>query len=231
MTAASEFLPNGLILKQDNRFFKLGQDSVLLASFASPKKGDSVLDLCCGTGAISLMLYREGLHITGLEIQEGAVLLFKESIAENGADIQAVKGDMREIRDIFSNGCMDYVVCNPPYFASGTGKASLSREKRIARQDGSCSAEELASAVAYVLHPGGKAAFVFRPERLLVLISAMASKRLILKRLRFVHQNAFAYPSAALAEFRRDGSAEGLKIEPPLFVESDEYIKIYRGGV
>ncbi len=227
--AASEVLPNGLILKQDDRFFKLGQDSVLLASFASPKKGDSVLDLCCGTGALSLMLYKEGLHITGLEIQEGAVGLFKESIAENGADIQAVEGDLREIRDSFRHGCMDYVVCNPPYFVSGSGKAASSQEKQIARQDGSCSALELASAVAYVLHPGGKAAVVFRPERLCVLISAMASKRLMLKRLRFVHQNALAAPSAVLAEFRRDGSAEGLKIEPPLFVESEEYRRIYRG--
>ncbi len=227
--AHPETLPNGLTLFQDERYFKLGQDSVLLSSFASPKNGDRVLDLGCGTGALSLMLYKEGLRITGLEIQEGAVGLFRESIKENAVDIQAINGDLREIRVIFRHGCMDYVICNPPYFVSGSGKASNTDEKRIARQDGSCSLEELAEAAAFVLHPGGRAAFVFRPERLSVFISAMEKRRLIMKRLRFVHQKPSSIPSAALAEFRRDGSAEGLKIEPPLIVESEEYLRIYRG--
>lgn len=231
MECVTENLPGGLTLRQDTHFFKLGQDSVLLArAFAAPKKGDRVLDLGCGIGALSLMLYRPELRITGLELQEGALDLFRKSINDNGVDIRTVHGDLREIESFFANGSMDYVVCNPPYFVSGSGKPAAAHEKRLARQDSLCSIEQIAKAAAYVLHPGGRAAFVFRPERLAVLLRAMGERRLAIKRLRFVHQNAEANPSAVLAEFRRDGAAEGLCVEPPLFVESLEYKRIYCGG-
>ncbi len=225
-----ERLPNGLTMRQDDRYFKLGQDSVLLSSFAAPRKKDRVLDLGCGTGAISLMLYRPGLRITGLELQKGALEIFRQSIKDNGIEINTLQGDLREIRTILGHGSMDYVVCNPPYFAQASGKASGSEEKRLARQDGTCTVGEIADAAAYVLSPGGRAAFVFRPERLGVLFDALSKKRLAVKRLRFVHQDCGAPPSAVLAECRRDGSLEGLRVEPPLFVKSKEYENIYLGN-
>ena len=38
MPQTIEHLPNGLTLRQDDRFFKLGQDSVLLSAFAKPRR-------------------------------------------------------------------------------------------------------------------------------------------------------------------------------------------------
>ena len=87
--------------------------------------------------------------------------------------------------------------------------------------------EELAVAASFVLHTGGKAAFVFRPERLWVLLEALSRVRLVPKRMRFVHQSVQAAPSVVMVECRKGGSAEGLVVEPPLIVESDEYFRIY----
>ena len=50
---STETLPNGLTLFQDDRFFKLGQDSVLLSAFARIPRRARVLDLGCGTGALA----------------------------------------------------------------------------------------------------------------------------------------------------------------------------------
>ena len=211
MPQTIEHLPNGLTLRQDDRYFKLGQDSVLLSAFARPRRNAKVLDLCCGTGALALLIYRPDLRITGLEIQEGALDLFRQSIADNGVDMAALHGDLRQIRALLPHGSMDYVICNPPYFDRNAGKSAPAPEKRTARQDASCTVEDIAVASSFVLHTGGKAAFVFRP-----------------KRLRFVHQNALASPSAVLVECRKGGSAEGLIVEPPLLVESEEYNRIYR---
>lgn len=227
MALTTEHLPNGLVLRQDDRYFKLGQDSVLLSAFAKPRRNARVLDLGCGTGALSLLLYRPDLTITGLELQEGPLDLFRRSIADNGVDITALQGDLREIRTLIPHGSMDYVICNPPYFDRHAGLNASAAEKRTARQDGACTVEDIAVASSFVLHTGGKAAFVFRPERLWVLLEALARVRLVPKRLRFVHQNALAAPSAALVECRKGGSGEGLIIEPPLLVESEEYNKIY----
>ena len=227
MPQTIETLPNGLTLRQDDRFFKLGQDSVLLSSFAKPRRNAKVLDLGCGTGALALLIYRPDLTITGLELQPEPLELFCASIADNGVDIAAVQGDLRAIRTIFPHGSMDYVICNPPYFDRTAGKSAPSPEKRTARQEGTCTVEEVAVATSFVLHTGGKAAFVFRPERLWVLLQALDRVRLVPKRLRFVHQNAAAAPSAVLVECRKGGSPEGLNVEPPLLVDSEEYQRIY----
>ena len=228
MPQTIESLPCGLTLRQDDRFFKLGQDSVLLSSFARPRRNAKVLDLGCGTGALALLIYRPDLKITGLELQEGALDLFRQSIADNGVDnITALHGDLRQIRTLLPHGSMDYVICNPPYFDRNAGKNAPSPEKRAARQDACCTVEDIAVASSFVLHTGGKAAFVFRPERMWTLLEALSRVRLVPKRLRFVHQNALASPSAVLVECRKGGSAEGLVVEPPLLVESEEYNKIY----
>ena len=55
MAQSTEILPNGLKLLQDDRFFKLGQDSVLLSAFARPRRNARLLDLGCGTGALALL--------------------------------------------------------------------------------------------------------------------------------------------------------------------------------
>ena len=228
MAQTTERLPNGLLLHQDDRYFKLGQDSVLLSSFARPRRNARVLDLCCGTGALALLLYRPDLRMTGLELQEGALALFRRSIRDNGVDITALQGDLREIRTLLPHGSMDYVVCNPPYFDRNAGKNAPAPERRAARQDSTCTVEDLAMACSFVLHTGGKAAFVFRPERMWTLLEALARVRLVPKRLRLVHQTAQAVPSAVLVECRKGGSAEGLSVEPPLLVQSEEYNKIYK---
>ena len=80
---------------------------MLLSSFAKPRRNARVLDLGCGTGALALLLYRPDLRMTGLELQEGALALFRRSIRDNGVDITAMQGDLREIRTLLPHGSMD----------------------------------------------------------------------------------------------------------------------------
>ena len=115
MAQSTEMLPNGLQLLQDDRFFKLGQDSVLLSAFA--RRNAKLLDLGCGTGALALLVWRPDLKITGLELQDGPLDLFRQSITANELEnITALQGDLRQMRTLLPHGSMDYVICNPPYF-------------------------------------------------------------------------------------------------------------------
>lgn len=225
-----EHLPNGLLLLQDDRYFKLGQDAVLLAAFARPRRFARVLDLGSGTGALTLLSWRPDLRMTGLELQAGPAALFRRSVEENGLENVAVlEGDLREIRTLLGHGSMDYVLCNPPYFARGTGKVSADRAHAAARSDGEASMEEIAVAASFVLGTGGKCAITFRPERLWTLLSALQRVRLTPKRLRFVHDTAEKVPSAVLVECRK-GGGEGLAVEPPLIVRQSDgtYTQEYR---
>lgn len=225
-----ERLPNGLMLLQDDRYFKLGQDSVLLSHFAKIPRGACVLDLGCGTGALSMLCWRKDLQITGLELQKDPAHLFSRSIAENKlTNVSVVQGDLREIRKHFSHGSMQYVICNPPYFMAQSGKSAAQTAHAAARQDETADISEIVSAMAWVLPTGGRCAIVFRPERLCPLLYALQSCGLTPKRIRFVHQNVGAVPSAVLVACRR-GSADGLVVEPPLLVcdAEGEYSAEYR---
>ena len=230
----TELLPNGLRLLQDDAFFKLGQDSVLLSAFARPRRFARVLDLGAGTGALTLLAWRDDLRMTGLELQEGAAELFRRSVVENKLDnVTVLTGDLRQIRTFLPHGSMDYVLCNPPYFRRGSGKVSRLDAHAMARTDGEAAIEDVAVAASYVLGSGGKCAMVFRPERLIPLIAALQRVRLMPKRLRFVHQTAKKAPSAVLIECRKGGAADGMVVEPPLLVQdangilTDEYKAIY----
>ena len=229
-----ENLPNGLDLIQDDDFFKLGQDSTLLSSFAKPRRFANVLDLGCGVGTLALLCWRDDLKITGLELQEGAIEIFSKSIEHNNLqNVKAIQGDLKYIRNYFSHGSMDYVIFNPPYFKSGSGRVKALDAHALARMDGEATIEDVAVATSYVLKSGGKCAMVFRPERLITLITALERVRLTPKRLRFVHQTSEKAPSAVLIECRKGGSSDGLVVEPPLIVNNsdgtftDEYLKIY----
>ena len=217
---SQEYLPNGLQLLQDDRFFKLGQDSMMLSAFVRIGRKARVLDLCCGTGVLALLCHRSDLTITGLELQPGPLELFRQSIALNGLhNVTALQGDLRKITSIFPAGSMDYVVCNPPYFASGSGKSAADAAHETARQDDTADIGEVAAAIAHVLGTGGKCAIVFRPERLSTLLRELDRRRLIPKRMRFVHGRANLSPSAVLLECRKD-SKDGLTVEPPLIINN-----------
>lgn len=228
-----ERLPNGLTLLQDDQYFKLGQDSVLLSHFARIPHRARVLDLGCGTGVLSMLCWRKDLQITGLELQEGPAQLFSRTIVENKlTNVSVVQGDLREIRNYIPHGSMQYVLCNPPYFAAESGKSAAHTAHATARQDETASISEIVSAMAWVLPTGGRCAIVFRPERLCPLLHALQSCGLTPKRMRFVHQTASSAPSAVLIACRR-GGADGLVVEPPLLVcdadgaLSKEYRMIY----
>lgn len=55
----------------------------------------SVLDLCCGTGRVTLELARRGYGCTGVDITPSYLRAARESADDEGLDIQWVLGDVR----------------------------------------------------------------------------------------------------------------------------------------
>ena len=61
----------GLRIIQHPGLFRFGTDSVLLADFARARRRDKAVDLCCGSGAVALLMIarQPGIAVTGVEIQ------------------------------------------------------------------------------------------------------------------------------------------------------------------
>ena len=106
------------------------------------------------------------------------------------------------------------------------------RVRAHARDERTCTMQDICTAMAYLTRWGGSAALVHRPERLSELLCALTAAGLEPKRLRTVARTADAAPSLVLVEARRGGKP-GLRILPPLALcapdgtDSEEIRRIY----
>ncbi|MEM9362159.1 MAG: class I SAM-dependent methyltransferase [Bacteroidota bacterium] len=58
-------------------------------------KNANILELCCGTGRLTIPLVKEGHHITGLDFTPSMLEQAKKKAAQEGLQIPFVQGDMR----------------------------------------------------------------------------------------------------------------------------------------
>ena len=214
--------PGGLRFVYDDALFPPGTDSFLLSSLPRLRPGLRVCDLGCGTGLLSLLLLQRQreLRVTGLELQAEAVRLARRAAEENGLEdrFAVCQGNLRDHRSLFPGGSFDLVICNPPYYPSGSGRMARDAQRRDARAETSCSLEDVCQAAAWLLRWGGSFCLVHKPERLADLCCILRGCGLEAKRLRFVCKAAGSAPSLILLESRRGGRPV-LTVEAPLILQ------------
>lgn len=82
------------------------------------KKGDRVLDLCTGSGAIAISLKKEikDIEVVASDISGEALSVAKDNAKSNDCDIKFIKGDLIE-PFLITGEKFDVIVCNPPYIS------------------------------------------------------------------------------------------------------------------
>ncbi len=240
MEAFDELWPGGPRFLQTEESFKLSTDSVLLADFAQMARVKHCLDLGSGTGVLCVLLATKNPEtaFTGIELQPTFAALSRRNFVENRLDGRAkiLEGDLREHRVLLPAEGFDLIVSNPPYFAENAGYSAPAAHRATAREERSCTLQDLCLAARWALRWGGAFTLVHRPERLSEALNAMTRVGIEPKRLRLVSYSALKAPSLVLIEGRRGGRS-GLKIEAPLVLtdtgggESDELQRIYKRGV
>jgi len=212
--------PDGPVFYFDDALFAPGTDSFLLAHFTRAKRAERVCDLGAGTGLLGLLLLsREPtLAIDNVEIQEAALSLARKTCKANNLVMSHHLADLRVLDGILPAGSFDLVISNPPYFKAGSGFSAATAAKQAAREESTCTVEDVCRAAARLLRWGGRLSVVYRPERLVDLLDAMRASGIEPKRLRLVQNTAAAAPSLVLVEGKRGGKS-GLIIEPPLILK------------
>ncbi len=114
----------GYKLKVDERVLipRPETEELVMLAVAAAEEGQSVLDLCTGSGAIAIATYNElkkagrKVQMTAVDISEGALELAKENAVANDAEITFMQSDL------FSNvrARFDLIVSNPPYVPTAT---------------------------------------------------------------------------------------------------------------
>lgn len=216
-----------VFVSQTHRF---NTDTILLAHFAAPKRGERCADFGTGCGAIPLIwLARyDPTQICGVEIQADACALVQQSAEHCGVtdQLRVLNLDLRELgqknpRDPWLKNC-DLISCNPPYKTQGTGIGNPEQGKRMARHEETCTMEDVAHAAAACLRYGGRFCLCQRPERLTDTLTVLRTNSLEPKRLRFVQAREGKAPKLFLLQARKNGQSGGLLVEPPLILQEDD---------
>ncbi len=209
--------------------YRFSIDPVLLAHFVQLGKGERVLDLGAGCGIVGLiLLYRAAAQIervTAFELQPDLLQLIRENIRANGFHEQmiAVAGDLRCAQDVLDPESFSTVVCNPPFYALGSGRKSRCQESEIARHEVSCSLAEVLAAAALLVKNRGRVLLVYPAAGIGKLSLLMGRHKLTLKRLQFV----YSYPDPSmearllLVEAIKNGGA-GTDVLPPFYIYKEK---------
>ncbi|MGH7412126.1 MAG: tRNA1(Val) (adenine(37)-N6)-methyltransferase [Candidatus Methylomirabilis sp.] len=211
----------GLNIVQGAKGFRHSMDALLLASFASPRPTDRVLDLGCGNGAIGLLLAHQHprVRVVGLEIQPALASRARRGAQLNGLHdrVEIIEGDLREIQGLLPPAGFDLVLCNPPYREVGRGRLNPNPERSQAKHELLATLSDIAAAIRYAIAPKGRTCLIYHASRLAELLARLRAERLEPKLLQAVHSFPGADAELIMVEARREGRP-GLRILAPLFI-------------
>ncbi len=227
---------DGFRIIQSPEAFRFGTDSVLLADFAAPRRGETCVDMGCGTGAIALIMlaHRPEITVTGIEIQPEIADMAARSAALNGVEdkFRVLCADMREAHNQLGRGKFSLAVCNPPYFKAGGALLSAADKLRIARHEGDISPADIAASAARLIKNGGRFAVVYPAPRALEMMRAMEDAGIAPKRVRTIHGVEGRPPKHILIDGIK-GASSGLHWLAPLVLRdargepTEEWHRIY----
>ena len=142
---------DGLVIVRSDSRFAYGHDAVLLTDFVRAHAGERYLDIGTGTGILAILTHaKTGADFVAADIDGECVRMAKRSVELNrlGEHISVEQCDARTLTEA-EFGRFDGAVCNPPYFAPGSGG-----DGRQARM-GDCTPEQLCAAAGRLLKNGG----------------------------------------------------------------------------
>jgi tRNA1Val (adenine37-N6)-methyltransferase len=193
-----ETLENDIVMEQPEDAYHLTGDAVALFGFFSCKTSDTVIDIGCGTGVLTLLTagVLRPKRIYAVDINKAAVEQLKVNIALNTGKFEKTEiiplvGDIREAHKTIGANAADAVICNPPYFS--TGKRPKNPNKDLARHDGRLSLCDLAAASTKLLKYGGFVYFCYPANRTAKAIAVFENNNFRVKEIKFLYNKKGAY--------------------------------------
>ena len=226
MEVKNRLLNFDMFIYQNDDWFTLSLDSVLLANFVTINMTDKkILDLCTGNAPIPLLLSnRTKNKVIGVELQKEIYDLAVKSVKVNKLDsqIELINDDINNISGRYESDFFDIITCNPPFFVTNNDKLLNDNDiKTIARHEVSVCLEDVLKVVNKLLKNGKRFAMVHRPDRLIEIISLMKKYNIEPKKIRFCYPKSGENANILLIEGVKNGK-NGLKILAPLIVHNND---------
>lgn len=161
------FLGGRLRILQPLKGYRAGVDPVLLAASIPAVRGQSVLELGCGSGVASLCLGARvaNLDLNAIELQADYADLARRNSVLNGIDLKVETGDLLHLPDKIRMRQFDHVIANPPYFLRSKGSIAKDAGREVAMGEATPLADWIKIA-AKRCAPKGYVSMIQRAERL-----------------------------------------------------------------
>lgn len=163
---------------------RAGTDAVLLAAACSPRPGQVVADLGCGTGAVGLMIAARhpGCEFLFVERDPGLAALCRRNLVFNGIEGRArvVVADLLGSAEAqrlagLAGGSCDWVATNPPFLDEREARLSPDRSRAAAHHMPSGGLPDWLRSAARLLKPQGRVMMIHRADKLQDCLDAMSA--------------------------------------------------------
>jgi tRNA1(Val) A37 N6-methylase TrmN6 len=131
LETTEDYILNGKIrLFQPKNGYRVAVDPVVLASFVALKPRCKVLDVGCGTGAISLILKlkERTAEITAIDMDDGTCQICRRNAQANSLNLEILVARAGGSYDPLENRFFDVVVTNPPFFSAESSRLSSAKK-------------------------------------------------------------------------------------------------------
>src|SRR5256884_2351328 len=101
---------------------------------ASPRSGQRVLDVACGTGVVAVTAARLGAQVTGLDLTPELLERARENARIAGVDIEWHQGDVEQLP--FADGAYDMVLSQFGHIFAPRPEVAISEMLRVLKPGG-----------------------------------------------------------------------------------------------
>lgn len=223
----------GLKIIQPLSGYRFSLDPLLLCDFA-PTDRNSILDLGCGCGIISLVMAKKcpGAAITGVELQKEMAGIALRNSADNrlSSRVRIIESDILDLRRHLASEGFDLVMANPPYRRQGEGRISPKAGRDLARHESSATLHDFMTIAKRMTKPGASICFICHPERLTEMLYLATGLKLSPIRLQMVHGDCTLPARMFLIEFLK-GKNGTLAVLPQISIKGSVYGERQQGGM
>lgn len=204
---------NNLKILQDDKEYRFTSDSILLANFFKARKSDRVVELCSGSGVISILgtAKTNAKQFDLFEIQPNLAKMCEESVKINNlTNIFVHNCDLRLAPQILQNQTVDVVVVNPPYYKEDTKSSGDNID--IATHERTITLKDIAKTSSRLLKFGGDFYMVHIASRLAEICYELVCENLQPKHIVLIKPTKDKAPNVVLIKATKNAKV-GVKID------------------
>lgn len=178
---------NGIEFFQNENLYKFTSDAIKLAKFCKISPQSKVLDMCAGSGVVGIYAYSikkfSKLYLN--EIQPSLCELIDKNINHNNLLSVAISicKNLKDLSVKDTDGLVDVILCNPPYFKIEQGKVKNNKNIAMCRHEIATTLSEIIKKCSELLKDKGKLYLVLPTERLCECIALLTNNKLEAKQI------------------------------------------------